>query len=403
MCQAIELPAATISPDTLPPSSKADVAKEKKNDGMSEELYTWVEPEATLGWRRHFSSLLLSADPLITGVETLFLATLAIAAHVLPSEKVDVPGSMRLRELAAYLITASLFRRFYNSYLEAVYFASPSRRTQPPKEHALKGKRADLCGRDMKQLETLVYHDRLTMLSQLALTMTLYYAVPGMYPAPKEDYGPMHMRVLRLVGHHYLLSFGMYSLHRACHVVPFLWRHVHAIHHWATHPLSRNTYQDHWFDNFGNAIIGEVAAQILLPIDNSMFWFSRLFRIMESLEKHAGVMGYTNIAHSMQKYFPFAQMPHHHDWHHEGHKSCNFTFSSIGGIWDVVFGTRKVGRALRFPEHATRRDLTDASAKPSSKATAALFDSPMALLTPVFGVLALAAMKLHASGCVIKA
>ena len=24
-------------------------------------------------------------------------------------------------------------------------------------------------------------------------------------------------------------------------------------------------------------------------------------------------------------------MPHHHDWHHEGHKGCNYTFSSIGG------------------------------------------------------------------------
>ena len=29
-----------------------------------------------------------------------------------------------------------------------------------------------------------------------------------------------------------------------------------------------------------------------------------------------------------------AQMPHHHDWHHEGHKGCNYTFTSLGGLWD---------------------------------------------------------------------
>ena len=27
-------------------------------------------------------------------------------------------------------------------------------------------------------------------------------------------------------------------------------------------------------------------------------------------------------------------MPHHHDWHHEGHKGCNYTFTSLGGLWD---------------------------------------------------------------------
>ena len=40
------------------------------------------------------------------------------------------------------------------------------------------------------------------------------------------------------------------------------------------------------------------------------------------------------------------QMPHHHDWHHEGFKACNFTFSSLGGVWDCAFGTRQTGRGL---------------------------------------------------------
>ena len=34
------------------------------------------------------------------------------------------------------------------------------------------------------------------------------------------------------------------------------------------HPCFRTTYQDHWFDNFGNAIVGHLFAQILVPLDN---------------------------------------------------------------------------------------------------------------------------------------
>ena len=115
--------------------------------------------------------------------------------------------------------------------------------------------------------------------------------------------------------------------------------------------------------------MGHLFAQILVPLDNrtahisplrtvsrswrlpsylwlrtGTFWFSRLFRIMESLEKHSGVSCSYNLAHKAQQFLPFAQMPHHHDWHHEGHKGCNYTFSSIGGFWDCAFGTRKSGR-----------------------------------------------------------
>jgi len=140
------------------------------------------------------------------------------------------------------------------------------------------------------------------------------------------------------------MSFGMYWSHRSLHEIPYLWEKIHSIHHWAKHPLSRNTYEDHWADNFGNAIVGHVFAQLLVPLDRETFWFSHLFRILESLEKHSGVSCRLNLAHALQQWLPFAQMPHHHDWHHEGHKGCNYTFSSIGGFWDVCFGTRKNGR-----------------------------------------------------------
>ena len=126
-----------------------------------------------------------------------------------------------------------------------------------------------------------------------------------------------------------------------------------------------------------------------------MFWFSRVLRICESLEKHSGVIlntgrgldkrsiqfklfifrwaalstlstlcsdgfplprylhrcfqgiyrGRTTSDHQLHHHhghhhlhhghhLHHLQMPHHHDWHHEGHKGCNYTFTSLGGLWD---------------------------------------------------------------------
>jgi len=377
----------------------ASVVKKPAASPAAAAVYSFREPVEKLPWRSHFSSLLLSADWLNTAIELTVLLTLTAMATLLPASRVDVPGSMRLGQLSAFLWAASLTRRVYNAYLEAVFFACPARRTQPPREHALKAE-SDLCGRDREQLAALVYHDRMTLLSQLTLVLALYYGVPGFYPAfdSRLAGAPVAVRLARLVAHHYLLSFGMYWAHRALHVVPFLWRRIHVIHHWARHPLSRNTYQDHWLDNFGNAVVGEVAAQILLPIDGPFFVVSRLFRIMESLEKHAGVCGATNLAHSAQRWLPYAQMPHHHDWHHEGHKSCNFTFAALGGVWDCWFGTRKTGRAMRFPECATSRDVADDAAG-KRRATNPLgnITSPAIVLSPVLAVVALAAAKLAAT------
>ena len=249
-------------------------------------------------------------------------------------------------------------------------------------------------GRDMKQLELMDTHDKWTMVSQFLLNFGLYFVLPGYYPS--KDIGAelqsFQERFLRLVLNHYVMSFGMYWAHRSLHVVPYLWEHIHSIHHWAKHPLSRNTYEDHWFDNFFNAIIGHCFAQILVPLDNPTFWFSRIFRILESLEKHSGVSCGFNIAYSMQQWLPFAQMPHHHDWHHEGFKGSNYTFSSIGGLWDCVFGTRKGGRfkANEF-RAATREDM---SGKANMMEDLPKWFNP---LSPLVGLTILVGLKLNGS------
>jgi len=149
-----------------------------------------------------------------------------------------------------------------------------------------------------------------------------------------------------------------------------------------------------------NAIAGHGFAQVLVPLDRGMFWFSHIFRILESLEKHSGVSCYFNIAHSLQRWLPFAQMPHHHDWHHEGHKSCNYTFTSIGGVWDCIFGTRKAGRASELrAEHITRYDVSHSKDKSRGRS---FLDTPVICLAPVVSVGALAVLKLRRTGGVVQ-
>ncbi len=361
MCEA---PIVTAS------SSSSSVSKDETNKNQSVETkdanaipkdvptseYSWTCPaDKSLRWKDHFSSLLFGGSIANTLLE-FFLLGAPFAAMSYFGESLNVSGSMPFKELAVFFVVCSIVRRFYNAYLEAVYFSFPKLRIQPPKEHRLKQKK-DLMGRDKEQLELLDSHDKWTMVSQFLLNFGMYFILPGFYPTDEAVPQTFQERFLRLLANHYVMSFGMYWAHRSLHVVPDLWDHIHSIHHWAKHPLSRNTYEDHWADNFGNAIVGHLFAQILIPLDRPTFWFSRIFRIFESLEKHSGVSCGFNIAYSLQQWLPFAQMPHHHDWHHEGFKGSNYTFSSIGGLWDCVFGTRKGGRyTANFSKGATRED-----------------------------------------------
>jgi len=376
--------------DDTKSGDRGDITMPNGNEKSSGGEYVFYIPDGR--WSNHFSSLLLSADIPATMMEVLLVGGVFLVGSMY---QVQVTHSMPLLELAYFMLLFSVIRRLYNSYLEAVFCSFPQFRTQPVREHALKTAK-DLTGRDLTQLASIVKHDRLTLISQFLLDVSIYFMVPGYYPAQQDSYDSLQSRILRLIINHYVMSFGMYWMHRALHVHPWLWRRIHSLHHWAKHPLSRTTYQDHWADNFGNAIVGHFFAQIIVPLDYQFFLVSRLIRICESLEKHSGVSCWFNIAHSLQKYFPFAQMPHHHDWHHEGHKGCNYTFSSIGGLWDCVFGTRKAGRHPGISETREDKEMTAVESKQERRGV--MMDHPYYCLAPVLAMAILAGIKYQIIG-----
>eukprot|EP00640_Fibrocapsa_japonica_P003199 CAMPEP_0113941014 /NCGR_PEP_ID=MMETSP1339-20121228/7028_1 /TAXON_ID=94617 /ORGANISM="Fibrocapsa japonica" /LENGTH=336 /DNA_ID=CAMNT_0000945037 /DNA_START=1 /DNA_END=1011 /DNA_ORIENTATION=+ /assembly_acc=CAM_ASM_000762 len=304
---------------------------------------------------------------------------------------------MTFKTFIGLMVGFTIFTKLYNFYCETCYHAFPTLRTQT--KNFLSSEDKDICGRTNEQMAEMKFHDRLTFVSQMLLNVGIYFLVPGFYPSFKGQGAPIHERAISLLLNHYVMSFGMYWMHRACHVHPFLWEKIHSLHHYAGHPLARATYMDHWFDNFANAFLGHFMAQLIVPLDGPTFVISRIFRIAESLEKHSGISGWPNLAHILQRKLPFAQMPHHHDWHHEGFKTSNYTFSSIGGLWDCVFGTRMPGRA---PSTASTMNDEGQRGKPRSAACKGkgFMDQASLVMLPllVLPALVLARIQLEIAG-----
>ena len=333
--------------------------------------------------------------------EVVLVVALLVAGF--GTARLDTAGSSaRLRDLALLHLAAACVRRGYTAYLERAWEAFPERRTQ---RTAQPRPGRDTMGRAAGEQQLIVYHDRLTALSTFALYVLGYLlagarlypstlAVPSSWPASA---GEASYWAARALAYHYVFSFGMYWAHRYQHVNRFLWKHVHSLHHYAKTPQARATYMDHWLDNFFNAIICDVAALLIMPLPFGVLACSKLLRICESLEKHSGLSGGVNIVHTVQQALPFAQMPHHHDWHHEGHKGSNYTFASLGGVWDVLFASRDPGRAGgHAAAGATRLDTRMLEAGKSKRARhwyAINWDHPAVTPLPLLAFFAVAAYR----------
>jgi cytochrome b involved in lipid metabolism len=330
---------------------KAKPLRVEQNEKVHKPLY--VEQEEKL---HHFSSLLFGGDVVNTAVEFGVRGLLVAVSALNPGGYfTPAPGAQSLAEVGIWMVAMSMFVRLYTFALEYVYAKCPQYRTQLPMEHALRDK-SDLVGRELRLLAAQNWHDRVTMLADGAIALVLFAFNPAFYPGRDGVQHGWVERAARLVAHQYAITWTMYWAHRAGHVVPFKWAKIHGLHHQASHPLSRVTYQAHCFDNFMNALYGHTFAQFLVPLDFTMYYVSLFLRIMESLEKHSGLSCAANLAHNAQRFLPYAQMPHHHDLHHEGSKRCNFTFGACGGLWDAAFGTRKPGRAQFINAQATQFD-----------------------------------------------
>jgi len=293
-------------------------------------------------------------EDIVMAVEYGIPVSMVAAGYFFPT-LMDAPPhneSMSFCELGFWLLMVHAISAFYTSLQERIYFQHPELHTQP---NASKEKKtADYWenhqGTGNEAMAWHVCHQALTTHILLALShMGAYYLLPGFFPSATAHTQPLLSVAVAFVLQLYIISFGMYWIHRVMHENEFLWKHVHSFHHVWTTPISRITYLDHPVEAWLLSQTGPayLVAQLLVPLPQPAFYLLTLFRILESLEKHSGHTSWMNVAYSFQVWLPCASQPHHHDYHHEfirdnsKVKGCNYTFTAAGGLWDVMFGTRK--------------------------------------------------------------
>lgn len=129
-----------------------------------------------------------------------------------------------------------------------------------------------------------------------------------------------------------LVDFAEYAMHRAMHVVPFLW-HFHQLHHepeiitwqvaWYQHPI------DALMHAFAAALIG-----LLLGVDLSAIIALVLLRRLWTSFLHA------DVALNFGWLARIIATPAFHRLHHAPDPRCyNRNFSATFPVWDHLFGT----------------------------------------------------------------
>ena len=157
-----------------------------------------------------------------------------------------------------------------------------------------------------------------------------------------------HEALLHLVMFLLLEDASFYWLHRALHT-PFLYKHIHKLHHeykqpncWATEYTNVIEYT---VVNGASAFLGG----ILLRSHIWTIWAWLAIRTLEGLDGHSGY----DFWFSPFRYFPFRPGASVHDYHHSNNVG---NYGSFFTFWDSICGTD-----LAFKAHEEKRKKRETS------------------------------------------
>ncbi|MEZ5814202.1 MAG: sterol desaturase family protein [Alphaproteobacteria bacterium] len=154
-------------------------------------------------------------------------------------------------------------------------------------------------------------------------------------PASEPGYGiwprewPMWAQVVLGV---VAAEFGLYWVHRAGHVTPWMWR-FHAVHHSVTKLWFLNTGRFHFVDSLASIVLG---LAILLAMGAPM----EVVKWLSAITAFIGMLTHCNVEMRFGPLNYIFNTPGLHRWHHSKDlKEGNRNYCENVMIWDHVFGT----------------------------------------------------------------
>ncbi|MEM7157896.1 MAG: sterol desaturase family protein [Myxococcota bacterium] len=171
------------------------------------------------------------------------------------------------------------------------------------------------------------------------------WAFPRFVDLPTE--APSLLRLgLELIACLLISDFLIYWEHRVMHLIPFLRRRIHSVHHAYAHPFSWAGGWVHPLEDM--VVIGCVMTPVLLlGVHPLSFWLFVAIWVAFLIEEHSG----HDVWWSPFRWLPLSMggggLPH--DPHHNISVTKNYGF--VFAIWDQLFGT-----FMTIEEAQARRD-----------------------------------------------
>lgn len=147
-----------------------------------------------------------------------------------------------------------------------------------------------------------------------------------------------------------VLSLGIYVWHRALHGVPFLWRHLHQMHHSAERVDVFGAFLFHPFDLIALSLVGSASLVLVVGVTAPAAIAATLGATFCTMFQHANIRTPHWLGYVIQR-------PESHCVHHQRGVHA-FNYGDIP-LWDMLFGTfrnpRSFTGACGFHDGASER------------------------------------------------
>jgi len=169
----------------------------------------------------------------------------------------------------------------------------------------------------------------------MVLTSVPIFQYMGLkYTLPLPSFGTM---LYQIVVFFFIEDFMFYWGHRLLHT-EWLYKNIHSIHHTYSAPFGIAAEYAHPIETMFLGLATMMGPALYGPHLLTL-WIYLVLRSFQTVECHSGY----DLPISPNRWLPFYGGAEHHDLHHQRHSG---NYASSFKIWDYIFGTDKMYRAM---------------------------------------------------------